>query len=268
MPELPEVETTVRLFRDGLTGRRIVDFRSLWPRQVTPAAKTATRELRGKTIERVWRRAKFIVCDLAPRGHLLIHLRMSGRLEWMDGRTSAPPHTRAVFSLEDNRALLFVDARKFGRIIVSNDLERVTRNLGVEPLSREFTAARLTELLSRRARRLKPFLLDQSVIAGLGNIYTDEALFEARLHPLSRADRLDKEHVSALHGAIRSVLREGIRRHGASIDWIYPGGEMQDHFRVYGRGGEACHACNTAIQSTRVGQRGTSFCPSCQVWVK
>lgn len=267
MPELPEVETTVRLFRAGLTGRRILDFKSHWPRQVTPPPAAAARALRKRKIRRVWRRAKFIVCDLDPGGHLLIHLRMSGRLEWGAARGPAPLHTRAEFRLDDGRVLLFVDARKFGRILVTEDLESATAGLGLEPFSRAFTPQRLAALLAGRARRIKPLLLDQSFIAGLGNIYADEALFAARLHPLSRADCLSAAQIQSLHGAIRSTLSEGIRRNGATIDWVYPGGEMQHHLFVYGRGGQPCEACGGTIVATRVAQRGTSFCPSCQTLV-
>ena len=158
----------------------------------------------------------------------------------------------------------FCDARKFGRIQHTTDLAAATADLGIEPLGRGFTLGALRGRLDGRARRLKPLLLDQTVIAGLGNIYTDEALFRARLHPLTPGNRLKPGDVAALHRSIRAVLREAIRYHGTSIDWIYPGGWMQKRLRVYGRAGEPCRSCRTPIAYLRVAQRGTHICPRCQ----
>ncbi len=265
MPELPEVETVVRALRPRLVGRTILAFVSLWRRQVTPSAARVAGELRGQRVLRVARRAKFIVWELADGTALLVHLRMSGRFEWADA--SGPrrgPHVRAEWTLDDGALLRFCDARKFGRILHTHDLQNSTGALGPEPLDAQFSAARLHELLRHRARRLKPLLLDQSVIAGLGNIYVDESLHRARLHPLSRADQLTPPQVSELHRAIRSVLRDAIRRNGTSFDWVYPGGAMQDHLYVYGRTGQPCRRCGTAIIALRVGQRGTHVCPTCQ----
>ena len=222
---------------------------------------------------------------------LLIHLRMSGRFEWASrppekgtgserdatdddenaasrgacplfGRT--PSHIRATFDLDDGQRLLFCDARKFGRIIFTRDFPAATAGLGPEPLDRSFTPRVLANLLRTRRRQLKPLLLDQSVLAGLGNIYTDEALFRAGLHPAAKSDRLTDSQIRALHSAIRAVLREAIRRHGTTIDWIYPGGWMQKHLRVYGRTGEPCRRCQTPIVALRLAQRGTHICPRCQ----
>ncbi|MBK8913556.1 MAG: hypothetical protein IPM64_02970 [Phycisphaerales bacterium] len=217
-------------------------------------------------------------------GYLLIHLRMSGRLEWGDpvlpgqkrpaatrsgiSGSDVPrpdaPHTRAVFTLDDGARLLFCDARKFGRILWTRDLTSVTADLGVEPLEPEFTAGLLADLLTRRSGRIKPLLLDQSVVAGIGNIYADEALHRAGLHPLTPGNRVSPAAVKRLCHAIRSVLRAAIRHNGTSFDWVYPTGTMQDHLRVYGRTGEACRTCGTAIEALRVGQRGTHLCPRCQ----
>lgn len=264
MPELPEVESVVRTWSARLVARRIGVFESRWPRQASPSAAAVRRGIVGRAIERVWRRGKYIVMDLEGGGHLLIHLRMSGRLEAAAAGASEPRHTRAVFELDDGLRLHFCDARKFGRIVLCGDVERGTGGLGVEPLSAAFSAARLGKLLAGRRRQLKPLLLDQRVIAGLGNIYTDEALFRAGIHPLEPSDRIDGARVKRLHAAIRAVLKDGIRRNGASIDWVYPGGRMQDFFRVYGREGEACVTCGTTIAYLRVAQRGTHVCPRCQ----
>lgn len=291
MPELPEVETIVRNNRDRLIGRRVTDFASHWPKNSTPDAASIRTALVECAIADVWRRAKFIIFTLerdltettAPErirnskfvtpnskrtrtaaGYLLIHLRMSGRLEWADDARPAAQHVRATFTFSDGERLLFCDARKFGRIIWTRDLTSITADLGVEPLDDEFRPALLRDLLKSRARAIKPLLLDQSVIAGLGNIYTDEALHRAGVHPLTRSDRVRPDVVRRLHAAIRAVLKEGIRRNGTSIDWIYPSGEMQDYLRVYGRTGKPCRRCKTVITALRVGQRGTHVCPRCQ----
>ncbi len=263
MPELPEVETVVRCVRPSLLGRRIARFRSLWPRNVSPGAAIVARRLRDRTITDVSRRAKYIVMSLDDGANLLVHLRMSGRLAWAD-ETDRPEHVRAWWGLDDGRRLLFRDARKFGRILHTDDLGAATAHLGVEPLAQEFSAACLARLLDGRARQLKPLLLDQSLVAGIGNIYADEALFAAGLHPLDPAGRLDRSEVLRLRRAIRAVLRRGIRCNGASIDWVYPGGTMQEVFRVYGRTDAPCRRCGTPIAAMRVAQRSTHFCPACQ----
>jgi len=269
MPELPEVETIVRACRAGVVGRRIRDFRTLWAPNASPSGPEVRRSLLDRTVTRLTRRGKFIVFHLDDGAALLVHLRMSGRLEW-DGNGYAeslrtrPTHVRAWWRFDDGARLLFRDARKFGRILFTRNLAATMAGVGLEPLGREFTASWLQRELAGRNRRLKPLLLDQSFIAGLGNIYTDESLFEAGLHPLLPASRLRPAQVAALHGAIRQVLRKAIRHHGTSIDWIYPGGWMQRHLKVYGRTGEPCRRCATPIEALRVGQRGTHICPRCQ----
>jgi len=264
VPELPEVETIVRSIRLRLVRRRIVRFSTCWAKHAQPNVRAVRRGIVGRTIVRVSRRGKFIVFHLAPSGYLLVHLRMSGRFEWAADHPTEPAHVRTIWNLDDGSRLLFCDARKFGRVIYAKDLAHATADLGVEPLSREFTRAALTQLLRRRKRQLKALLLDQTLVAGLGNIYTDEALFRAGIHPLTRSDTLQRRPIAALHAAIRAVLREAIRCHGTSIDWIYPGGWMQKHLRVYGRTGEPCPQCGSRIEYLRVGQRGTHVCRVCQ----
>lgn len=260
MPELPEVESVVRTFRGALEGRRIDAFEASWPRQVAPSESAVRRAIRGRVILRLTRRAKFIVFELDDGAHLLVHLRMSGRLGWAGDPSLR--HVRATWTLDDGRRLVLDDARKFARVVHTSDFAAIERGLGVEPLERGFTAEVLAAAL-RRSRVLKPLLLDQAVVAGLGNIYTDEALHRAGLHPLRRADGLSREEIAALHAAIRAVLRDGLRHNGASIDWIYPEGRMQHHLRVYGRTGERCR-CGATIVAFRVAQRGTHVCPACQ----
>jgi formamidopyrimidine-DNA glycosylase len=264
MPELPEVETIVRRYRRRLAGRTITRFRSLWPPNALPSHAAVKRAVAGRMIASLRRRAKYVVFDLDDNSHLLIHLRMSGRFEWAADHTVPPKHARAIFELDGGDALWFVDSRKFGRITHTRDLASATNHLGIEPLSRAFTERKLADLLHERGRQIKPLLLDQSLVVGLGNIYADEALFAAGVHPLTRSQQLSAEDVERLHKAIRETLRTAIRHNGTSIDWIYPSGQMQDYLRVYGRAGEPCLRCGTPIEALRVAQRGTHVCPRCQ----
>jgi formamidopyrimidine-DNA glycosylase len=195
---------------------------------------------------------------------LLIHLKMSGDL--VLAVAGAPPdrYARTIFHFDDGSELRFNDTRKFGKVFYVALAEDVTAALGPEPLEPAFTAARLGQMLQGRQRALKPLLLDQTFLAGLGNIYTDEALHRAGLHPLRRADSLTADEVRRLWRAIREVLRAGLRHNGASIDWAYRGGGFQNLFKVYGRAGEPCLNCGAPIRRIVVGQRGTHFCPQCQ----
>lgn len=273
MPELPEVETIVRSLRPKLTGAHVREFHALWPRQVTPTVRQVRETLRGRVVHEVLRRGKYIVWQF-DEGCLLIHLRMSGRLEWATASATPTSHVRAIWEFEPSsmaarkaaevQRLWFCDARKFGRIRWIAELRELDAELGIEPLSDAFTAASLEKLLLARKRAIKPLLLDQSVIAGLGNIYVDESLFRAGLHPLTQSNRVRPDRAQRLCRSVRTVLREAIRRNGTSIDWIYPDGGMQDHLRVYGRAKEPCRVCATPIQRIVIGQRGTHFCPRCQ----
>ncbi len=263
MPELPEVETIVRAWGPQLAGRRICGFRALWPRGVSPTVAALRRGVVGQAIERLTRRGKYIVFHLS-QGWMLVHLRMSGRLELVRDRQKLPPHTSAVWPLDDGRRLLLCDTRRFGRIIYTRDLEAATAELGPEPLTPDFTWVVLRGRLNGRRRQLKPLLLDQSVIAGLGNIYADESLFRAGLHPQRRSDELSEVEIRRLHAAIRRVLRLAIRYCGTSFDAAYLGGRMQERLMVYGRDGQPCKRCGSPIAFLRVGQRGTHVCPRCQ----
>ncbi len=270
MPELPEVETIVRAYRPRLEGRRITAYTSRWARQARPSVAAVRRGVVGRRIERLGRRAKYIVFALAgprgrDRGYLLVHLRMSGRFEWAaDPEKGRHRHVRAWFDLDDGNRLLLCDSRKFARIVYTTDLDAATEHLGIEPLGGALTAGRLERLLRARARQLKPLLLDQSIVAGLGNIYADEVLFAAGLHPRTRSNELAPAQVRALRKAIRAVLRKAIRHNGTSIDWIYPDGGMEQYLKVYGRAGQPCPVCGTPIERLRVAQRSTHVCPRCQ----
>jgi len=270
MPELPEVETIVSNLRHGtpdypsLIGLRITTSQLLWLRTlVMPQPDEFGVRVIGQCIDDIVRRGKFVVISLVD-DTLLIHLRMSGDLIVEAADAPLLPHHRLVLYFENGLRLSFNDPRKFGRVWLTAHPEIVLGDLGPEPLDAGLTAQDFYARLVVHRRQLKPLLLDQNFLAGLGNIYTDEALHLARLHPLTRADSLNFEQVELLLQSIRAVLQEGIRRNGASIDWVYRGGEFQNYFRVYQRTGEPCLNCNTPIQRIVIGQRGTHFCPSCQ----
>jgi formamidopyrimidine-DNA glycosylase len=270
MPELPEVETIAAGLREAsdtrpsLLGKVVQQAHLLWERTLAlPAQGDFTGRVRGQGVRAIGRRGKFLVFTLDP-DTLLIHLRMSGDL-WVEP-VDAPfaPHHRLVLDFEDGWRLAFNDPRKFGRAWLVRDPAEVLADLGPEPLDEAFTPAALHARLAARRRQLKPLLLDQSFLAGMGNIYTDEALHMAGLHPLALSDALSVQQAERLWASIRQVLQEGIRRNGASIDWAYRGGEFQNYFRVYQRTGEPCPVCGAAVERIVLGQRGTHFCPNCQ----
>ena len=261
MPELPEVETVVRTLAPRLTGRRIVSA-AFTSRFVTPGnRRKLAAQLAGRTIESIRRRGKFIVMTL-DRGTLSVHLGMTGKLLF-DG--AAGHHTHAVFAL-DSGVLLYDDPRQFGRIEWSASIALRPSRLGPEPLEigvEEFRA----RLRGRRAQ-VKPLLMNQAFLAGMGNIYVDEALFGAGIHPLAIASTLTASRAARLHREIRDVLTLAIEHRGSSIsDYVDGNGDrggFQLRHRVYGRDGEPCVECGAVIQKIVVGQRGTHFCPKCQ----
>lgn len=269
MPELPEVETIARLLREGddappLPGQRIEGVSLRWPRHIaTPSLSTFRRRIRNRVVQEVQRRGKFLVFPL-DQGTLLMHLRMSGDLQMVKSENPLDSHDHTIFLLEKGWHLRFNDTRKFGRVYLVKNPEEILGNLGPEPLSTGFTPQVLERLLVKRRRLLKPLLLDQSFLAGLGNIYTDEALHLAGLHPLRRSDDLDQVEILALWHGIRTALANGIHFSGASIDRVYRGGDFQNHFAVYQRAGKPCPLCGSMIERITVGQRGTHYCPSCQ----
>ena len=283
MPELPEVETIARNLRPELVGRKIKKADLLWSRTLAkPTPEEFYQQIEGQQIEAVGRRGKYFVTKLSDY-HLFVHLRMSGDLYIKEESGSPEKHDLLILTITPQSAnspnptppmgegpgvratkLVFNDTRKFGRVWLVQDPDEVVGGLGPEPLSEEFTAQMLYEKLQSRRRLLKPLLLDQSFLAGLGNIYTDEALHRARLHPLTVSDSSSREQAQVLWEAIRETLREGIRRNGASIDWVYRGGEFQLYFRVYDRKGQPCPECGTLVVRLVVGQRGTHVCPVCQ----
>ena len=264
MPELPEVETFARQLKPALVGKTILAADLRWNRTLAlPSPKKFREYVIGQKIMDVGRRAKFLNIQLEDF-NLLIHLRMSGDLIIRNSTISPTKHDRLILKLSGKKSLVFNDTRKFGRVWLTANMEEVLGKLGPEPFGKEFTPQWLYTALQNKKRQLKPLLLDQTFLAGLGNIYTDEALHMAKLHPIAASDSVTAKQAEALHAAIRKVLRSGIRRNGASIDWAYRGGQFQNYFRVYDREGTACPVCGTEIQKILVGQRGTHFCPHCQ----
>ena len=272
MPELPEVETIARKLRPDLLGKTIREADLRWARTLAfPSPHKFKAQIKGQEIKEVTRRAKFFILRLSDFS-LLIHLRMSGDLFIKDSKIGPVKHDRLILrllpeqssALESPSNLIFNDTRKFGRVWLTANPQDVLGRLGPEPLSKTFTPKWLYTTLHSKHRLLKPLLLDQTFIAGLGNIYTDESLHLAKLNPLAMSDSITVKQADALHEAIRTVLKEGIRRNGASIDWVYRGGEFQNYFRVYDRAGKPCPVCGTNIERIIVGQRSTHFCPKCQ----
>ena len=268
MPELPEVETERERLAARLEGRRIVAAAIDDPRLTRPddPAWIAAR-LVGERVEAVERRGKYLVVRLGENENeyqlLLVHLRMTGGF-----RYDPATHERAVLELDDGTRIAYRDVRRFGTWLLLEPDEaeaHLAIRLGPEPLDRRFTTAFLAGRLRGRRAPIKAAILDQRTVAGLGNIYADESLWHARIHPLRPAGRLSAEEVARLRAGIRRALRLGIRREGADLgDGAYAGGRMQDEFRVYGRTGEPCDRCGTPIEKTRAGGRGTWYCAACQ----
>jgi formamidopyrimidine-DNA glycosylase len=270
MPELPEVETVTRGLRQPLVGRTITGVTIHWPRTIAyPTVGEFTHGIAGRHVRTVGRRGKYVVIDL-DRGSLLIHLKMSGRLRVLPANEPLDKHTHTIFDLDNGCQLRFRDVRKFGRAYLVDDPAQVTGSLGPEPLSESFTLDDFRQRLTRRSGRLKSLLLNQQFLAGLGNIYADESLFVARLHPLRKADTLSAGDQARLYAAIRTVLRQAIEGRGTTLDdqgYVDAGGQTgsyQQEIAVYGRKGEPCFACQTPIERLIVGGRSTHFCPQCQ----
>lgn len=271
MPELPEVETIRRTLvagyddRPSVIGQEITAARVLWDRTIAlPLAGEFAQRVVGQAIVDVGRRGKFFVFQLSD-DWMLIHLRMSGDLHLDPVIDELAPHDRVVLDFASGWRLVFNNPRKFGRVWLVDDPQQVLANLGPEPLDDSYTASQFYADLQKRKRVIKSLLLDQHFIAGIGNIYADEALFRAGIHPQSASNQISQTRATKLLEGIRAALREGILRNGASIDWVYRGGDFQNYFQVYKRNGEPCTVCGTPIERILVGQRGTHFCPQCQL---
>lgn len=280
MPELPEVETTVRYLRERIVGLKIVAAKALWQRTVHPlsaralsvrpmSADAVLRQIEECRVDGVTRRGKFICVQLSSTEHSgqklfwLCHLRMSGNLDVLSANIPIHSHDRFLISFTNGKDLRFNDPRKFGRVYLVRDPAVVLGDLGIEPLSKEFTPSLLKALLASRKGAIKPLLLNQRIVCGIGNIYADEALWHARIHPLTPASRIPAARVNDLHAAIQRVLGEAIDNQGTDAgDGVVTYGNYQP--RVYGREGQRCRRCSGLIRKLTVGQRGTHVCPCCQ----
>lgn len=270
MPELPEVETVVRGLREPLIGRTVVSMWFDWDRTVkTPDPVQFAARIAGQTFQSITRRAKYIVCKLDD-DLLVVHLKMTGRLYVVPDEmvTNADRWMHFRLQLDNGHQLRFSDARKFGFVALTEHLDAVTPLLGPEPLSDDFSPAVLHERLGKHKKAIKALLLDQAFLAGVGNIYADESLFLAKIHPRRPSNSLNEDEIALLYTTIRQVLEAGIEREGASINWYRKPdgttGEAQLYFNVYDRAELPCVVCGGTISKIRVAQRGTHFCPVCQ----
>lgn len=291
MPELPEVETIARDLRQALPGRHIINV-EVRHSDIVAALQSGdfARRLVGSVIQDVWRRGKYIVMDLktpdgGPKGHLVFHLRMTGRLllKWQipDGQSrpgeagadlQPEKHTHLILGFQEGQELHLRDTRRFGRVWLLDeaDLGKLLAPLGPEPLLPGFTPQYLAAALKGRTAKLKPFLLNQRNLAGLGNIYADEALFLAGLHPAREARSLSLQEIERLYQAIRQVLQQGLEHRGTSLsdaeyrDALGQKGHHQDHLAVFRRQGRPCPRCGTPIQRLRLAGRSAHYCPECQ----
>ncbi len=273
MPELPEVETIRLALEPHVVGRRLEHVEIHDSRLVRPfEPKAVAAELEGERVAALERRGKYLIVRFDSGRALLIHLRMTGSLRHAPPSSlDEDPYRRAVARLDDGSDLAYRDVRRFGtwQLLEPNEVDPyLTQRVGREPLERGFTARRLAERLADRRAPLKAAILDQRTVAGLGNIYADEALWRARLHPLRPAGTLDRDELARLARGIKDALKAGIARQGASLrDYSTPDGgrgRMQEEFRVYGRQGEPCRRCGTPIDKIRAAGRGTWYCPRCQ----
>jgi len=270
MPELPEVETVVRNLRQPLVGRTIKSMSYDWRSTIhSPQPEEFAVRVIGQQFKRIYRRAKYILCEL-DTDTLIVHLKMTGRL-YVAEREAVHDADRWVhfcLELDEGKELRFSDSRKFGRVYLTDDVNMIIGKLGPEPLDDAFTAEVFAERLNGRKKNIKSLLLDQTFIAGVGNIYADEALHRAGIHPLRNSDKLSQQEIEKLYYTVREALADGIQHEGASINWYRKPdgtkGSSQNHFYVYGRDGQPCLNCGHPIEKIRVAQRGTHFCPVCQ----
>jgi formamidopyrimidine-DNA glycosylase len=267
MPELPEVQATVDYLNQRVKGRTILSCEVMWNRTLATHNSLEIRKfLVGSKIEKVLRRGKYIILDLSHKRDklaLLIHLRMSGSIEVISEKHERDPYDRFVLTLDNAKELRFNDVRKFGKIYLCPEANQILSKLGPEPLSSKFTVETMLSLFKGKKGAIKPLLLNQSFIAGIGNIYADESLWYAKIHPQSPAHCLSPKDISNLHFAIQKVLRKAIEMKGTDNgDEVVEGGMYQP--KVYGRHNHSCTRCRSKIIRMVVGQRGTHYCSQCQ----
>ena len=274
MPELPEVQTVVdNLNALGIARSTITKASVHWPKTISGMTPPEfRRKIQGLIIHEFNRRGKYIVVQLSRGWTLLIHLRMTGRLNWAAKGARRNKHEHVILQLNQGNELRFHDTRKFGRLFLTQTAQTILDKIGPEPLNRGFTRQQFCTMLHSKKRQMKPLLLDQFFIAGLGNIYVDEALWEARIHPQRVSSSLTDEEIAALHKAIRLVLKRGLKNMGTSLGtgkgnfYSVAGrrGRNADELKVFRRTGEACPRCGAVIERLAVAQRGTHICPACQ----
>ena len=278
MPELPEVESVVQGLKQMILGEKIETVEVRWPRIIeSPAVEDFKSRLAGQVIEEIKRRGKFILFYLTD-DVLISHLRMEGKYQVVDPKNEVEDpfdtkHTHVIFHLASGDELRYLDVRKFGRMsLVTKGLEfqhKSLAKLGPEPVAEEFKLNEMQEFLTRRTKAIKGVLLDQHIVVGIGNIYADEILYEAKIHPNRPANSLTAAEEAVLYEAIISILAKAVRKGGTTIrsyeNAFGENGNYQDYLKVYGKTGTACPRCGTAIEKIKVAGRGTHFCPTCQI---
>lgn len=269
MPELPEVETIKNELLPHIVGQRITGVSLFWEKMVRrPSVEEFRSRLIGQEITGITRRGKYFIFGLTGDEVLIIHLKMTGSLLLKSAPEEPDKFVRAIFYLDKGTALHFRDPRKFGAMWLVDDSNTVVGKLGPEPLEADFTPQLLAQRLNNRAASIKALLCDQTVIAGVGNMYADEALFAAEIHPLRSGKSLSLDEIEHLHRAIRQVLLAGIGNKGASVaNYFRPDGTLgtaHSEFKVAHQGGKLCPVCGTPIERIVVRNRGTYFCPRCQ----
>jgi len=273
MPELPEVQTVVNdLITGGIPNRKIIDVKVLWERSLSDLSKSDfEKKITSLKFKKIFRRAKYIVCELSDNSYLIIHLRMTGKLYLLPSEAPIQKHEHIILYLDNNLSLRFNDTRKFGKFWLVKTPESVLGNLGPEPLE-NLSEKDFSLSLKQNHRKLKSLLLDQTFIAGLGNIYVDEALWQAKLHPEMNSSKLSESQIKELLKAIKFVLEKGIKNRGTTLgsgaDNFYSvekkRGENAETLNVFRKEGKPCPRCNTKIIKLTVAQRGTHICPNCQ----
>ncbi|WP_297966060.1 bifunctional DNA-formamidopyrimidine glycosylase/DNA-(apurinic or apyrimidinic site) lyase [uncultured Anaerovibrio sp.] len=273
MPEMPELETIKRSLEPNLIGKKIKRIEILLDRQIKwPTPGEFMYRLLFSSIEKLERRGKYLIMKTTNDFFLIFHLRMTGQVIYCPKGESLPDYGRIIFDFSDGSKLVYADSRTLGTIYVMNEKElpqiKGLAELGPEPLSEAFTLAYLQKILAAKRGSIKTFLLDQSNIAGLGNIYVDEALFLAGIHPMTSPDSIEEDQAEALFAAINKVIEDGINDGGTTFRDYRDGngekGSHQEHLYAYGRGGKPCLKCGTIMKKIKVGGRGTVFCPACQ----
>lgn len=274
MPELPEVETYVRDLTPMLRGRQITAAQVFWSRTIAyPSVDEFVEQVVGQRFASFGRRGKYMLFGLESGWTLIVHLRMTGHFVVEPADAVIDKHTHVVLDLDDGSRLLYRDSRKFGRLWLVPDAEQIVHKLGPEPLEAQFELEQFAQQLAGRKASIKALLLDQSLVAGVGNIYADEALFRAGIHPARPGGSLETKELARLHAAISAVLEAGIASAGSSLggSWLQnysrPGGQSgayQDEHRVFRRTGKACYTCGNPIERIVLAQRSTHFCPTCQ----